>query len=146
MALTPFNFIMAFHLEPVYGWEDVEQDTGAAPPPITPVVDALDPTQIDYQVQPIPTTTIERQLVFKGYEWRPGAESVLFPDRWERSVLDSATDRGAEPSENSEAENLKEELRLRSARIAAARLEAQLGDTESNIQASSTDVSEDSES
>jgi len=148
MSFAPFNFNFSLHLDPIFEWEDVETKDTSAPPPAPPP-DACQDGQTEQTLPPIDMLEVTRCLVFKGYDWRPGADCVIYPSRWDRSVADEYNDaHAASIDHDSERRDTEEELRVRKARLAAAeQLDAQrLSDNEPASLDWSADPSDESES
>jgi hypothetical protein len=108
MISPPANIVWSLELVPVFEWESCEpENCAAAPPPVTPNCDVDDATLQQHDAQ-------SRHLVFKGYEWRPTAEYVLFPPAPWADAFDGG-------SSEATAESVKEENERRARANEAAR-------------------------
>jgi hypothetical protein len=75
MISPPDNTSWSLFYVPVFEWEAVDPATDTTPPPAP----ACEGAESDPQQLAPADSPPEKRLVFKGYEWRPGWEYVLFP-------------------------------------------------------------------
>jgi hypothetical protein len=94
--MAPLNFVFSLQAVPVFEWEATEPADGTAATP-APVV--CDSAGSEAKPQPLDTSPPAMRLVFKGYEWRPGANCVTFPrPTWESCFAGGSDEENEQPN------------------------------------------------